>query len=475
MSNLRARITGMISVSLVLILMISGCKLPQMSEAPPSRTLPPGWDGVTDTVGPPRGLFRHDPLLAALIDTVLAGNPDLRIANERIRMAGAVAAQARGMMLPLVNAGVTPSLRKFGLYTMDGAGNIVTEMEKGKLVPIDLPDFMLGLQASWEADIWGKLKDRKAAARSRFMASESARQLLRTSLVAEAASAYYELVAADQELRMLDQTIALQEEALSLVKVQKEASVVNQLAVQQFEAQLLDQQGLRLQIRQLIIDTEARINALAGRFNAPIQRDTAFFSGTALMAIKPGIPARMVEFRPDIRQAGYELSAARADLEAARKAFLPSLMITGSTALQAYRPGALFLFPESIAYSLIGGLAGPIINRNHIAGEFTKADALRREAVFNYQSKVSQAFLEVQQELRRFENLQTIFDLKRKERGILLEAVDVSRELFRYGRADYLEVLLARQNALRVNMELIEARRMQFLTAVKLYRALGGD
>ena len=183
----------------------------------------------------------------------------------------------------------------------------------------------------------------------------------------------------------------------------------------------------------------------------------------------------MMQNRPDIRQAEWELTAARADLEAARKAFLPSLMITGSTALQAYRPGALMLFPESIAYSLIGGLAGPIVNRNQIAGEFTKADALRREAIYNYQSKISQAYLEVHRELRRLDNLQGIFDLKRKESGILLAAVDVSRELFRYGRADYLEVLLARQNALRVNMELIEARRMQFLTAVRLYRALGGD
>jgi len=458
-----------------MLLMMIGCKLPQMSEAPILRNMPTRWAGVSDTVGPPRGLFRHDPSLSALIDTVLANNPDLRIASERIRMAGAVATQARGMMLPQVNAGLTPSLRKFGLYTMDGAGNIVTEMEPGKLIPIDLPDFMLGIQASWEADLWGKLRDRKVAARARFMASESARQLLRTSLVAEAASAYYELVAADQELRMLDQTIALQEEALSLVKVQKEASVVNQLAVQQFEAQLLDQQGLRIQVKQLIVDTEARINTLAGRFNASIPRDSAFFSSTALAPLKPGIPARMVEYRPDIRQAAYELTAAKADMEAARKAFLPSLMITGSTALQAYRPGAWLLFPESIAYNLIGGLAGPIFNRNQIAGEFTKADAHRREAMFNYQSKVSQAFLEVQQELRRFDNLQAIFDLKRKESGILLDAVDVSRDLFRYGRADYLEVLLARQNALRVNMELIESRRMQFLTAVKLYRALGGD
>ncbi len=475
MTYSRSRISEVIFIVGIHLLFLAGCRLPQMSALPGMRTLPAGWEGGIDTAAPPQRLFRHDPLLAALIDTVLAGNQDLKMATERIRMAGAVAAQARGMMLPQVNAGVTPSLRKFGLYTMDGAGNIVTEMENGKLIPIDLPDFMLGMQASWEADLWGKLRDRKSAARARFLASESARQLLRTALVAEAASAYYELVAADQELRMLDQTIALQEEALSLVKVQKEASVVNQLAVQQFEAQWLDQQGLRMQVMQLITDTEARINALAGRFNAPIPRDSAFFSANALLSLRPGIPARMMQNRPDIKQAEWEMTAARADLEAARKAFLPSLMITGSTALQAYRPGALMLFPASIAYSLIGGLAGPVINRNQIAGEFTKADALRREAIYNYQSKISQAYLEVHRELRRLDNLQGIFDLKRKESGILLAAVDVSRELFRYGRADYLEVLLARQNALRVNMELIEARRMQFLTAVRLYRALGGD
>ena len=456
-------------------MMFSACRLPEMSASPNLRGMPDRWEGITDTSGTSGRLFRHDPWLAALIDTVLAGNPNLKIATERIRMAGAAAAQARGSLLPQVNAGITPSIRKFGLYTMDGAGNIVTEMEKGKMIPIDLPDFMLGMQASWEADLWGKLRDRKAAARARFMASESARQLMRTILVAEAASAYYELVAADQELRMLDQTIALQEEALRLVRVQKEASVVNELAVQQFEAQLMDQQGLRIQVRQLIIDTEARINALAGRFNPPIPRDTSFFAPMALTIIRPGIPARMLINRPDIRQAEWELTAARADLQAARKAFMPSLMITGSTALQAYRPGAMLFFPESIAYSLIGGLAGPIINRNQIAGEFSKADALQREALFNYQAKLSEAYLEVQRELSRIENLQTVFELKRKESAILLGAVDVSRELFRYGRADYLEVLLARQNALRVNVELIEARRMQFQTAIRLYRALGGD
>lgn len=183
----------------------------------------------------------------------------------------------------------------------------------------------------------------------------------------------------------------------------------------------------------------------------------------------------MLVNRPDIRQAEWQLMAARADLQAARKAFLPSLMITGSMALQAYRPGALLFFPESIAYSLIGGLAGPVINRNQIAGEFSKADAIQREAIFNYQAILSGAYLEVQRELRRLDNLQTIFELKRKESLILLGAVDVSRALFRYGRADYLEVLLARQNALRVNVELIEARRMQFQTAIRLYRALGGD
>jgi outer membrane protein TolC len=298
--------------------------------------------------------------------------------------------------------------------------------------------------------------------------------MLKTLLVAETATAYYDLLAYDQELRLLDETIRLQRQALEMVRIQKQTAVTNELAVQQFEVQLLDQLGLRTQVEQRITDTETLLNLLAGRYAREIPRDSAFFEERSLPELQAGIPTRLLLERPDVRQARLELDASDAELEAARLAFLPTLNLTGGLGLQGYRMGLLFRIPESIAYSLIAGLSAPLVNRNMLKGEYGKSLAGRQEALWNYRKSLSQAFLEVQAEMKRTENLRRIYETKRREAEIISSSVSVSDELFRYGRANYVEVLLARQNALRVNIELIETRRNQFAAAIRLYRLLGG-
>lgn len=466
------------TLALLLCLSTLACSIPPRVTAPDLRTDMPAAlaapPPATDTFRAGRRLFSNTPLLDNLLDTVIARNPDLSIALQRIRWSAAAARQARGLLRPQVNLVGSPSLRKFGLYTMDGAGNIVTEMEPGKLVPIDLPDLYAGFQSTWEADVWGKLSSRNAAATARRLATTEGRRLLRTQLVAEAASAYYELLSYDQELRLLDETIRLQEQALELARVQQQAAVVNRLAVLQFEAQLVGQQALRREVQQLVVDTEARLRILLGGWNRNIPRDTTFFTDLALPAIAPGTPAEILRHRPDVRQAEWEVEAAQADLKAARAALLPALNISGGLGLQAYRGGLLFRLPEAVAYSLVAGLAGPLVNRSQLRGEYEKADAQRTEAVIHYQRTVTRAFLEVEQEWRRVGNLAALYDLKRRERAIQAEAVDVALELFRYGRANYVEVLMTRQNALRTAIEVIDARRRQYQAAITLYRALGG-
>jgi NodT family efflux transporter outer membrane factor (OMF) lipoprotein len=461
------------------IVLSHSCKAPKPVAVEPARPMPASFwpNGKADALPVPlihRRQFMPSRHLNDLIDTVIANNPDLRIASERVRYAGAVVSQTRGLLYPQVNAQAVPAIRRFGRYTMDGAGNIVTEMESGKLVPVNLPDMYIGAQASWEADIWGKLRNRKLAALSRFYATEEAKRLLTTALVAETAVAYHELLAYDQELRMLDENIRLQEEAIGMVRIQKESAVTNELAVKQFEVQLIDAKSLRIEVQQMITDTEARINFLAGRYHQRIPRDTAFFSEGLLPVIQAGISPQMLLERPDIRQAEYELKATDADLQAERAAFFPSLMLAGGFGFQAYRPGLLFAMPESIAYSLIAGLTAPVINRSQIRAAYEKATASRQEAVWNYRKLVTNAWLEAHTELRRLENLSMLYAMKKHESELISQSVSISNELFRYGRADYVEVLLTRQQALRVNVELINARRNQFLASIKLYRILGG-
>lgn len=464
-------------ISMVYLLAGAGCTAPRATQADRAFDLPASYGSPADTTAAEltaRTLFYTSPYLSALIDTVLVNNYDLMMATQRIRMSNAMVRQSRAPLFPQVNAAVVPSMRKFGLYTMDGAGNIVTDIETGKVVPTDLPDFYYGFQASWEVDLWGKLKNRKKSAMARYFATVEGRKLVQTALVAEIAAAYYELQSDDQVLRMLDQTIALQEEALKTVRVQKEAAQVNELAVQQFEAQLLGMKSLRLEMQQKIVEHESRINFLAGRFAQPIPRDSSFFVNEAIPAIRAGIPVSLLRNRPDIRQVEWELVAAKADLSAARAAFLPSLTITGGLGLQAYRNGLIFMLPESIAYSLIAGLTAPIINRNMIKGEFERADAQLMESLYLYRKTIARGYFEVYQELRNIRTLSQIYENRQQETALLSSSIQVSADLFRTGRANYLEMLLARQNALRSNIELINTRKNQYLAAINLYRALGG-
>lgn len=464
-------------ISFILLIGLASCKLPSIQQSASKQQLPEQYSTNSDTSNSAslsRTIFYNSVLLNNLIDTVLANNYDYRISLQRIESTRASVKQSRGLLMPQVNGMASPSLRKFGLYTMDGAGNIVTEMEGSKLIPIDLPDFYLGLQSTWEIDVWGKLKQRKKAALSRVLASDEGRKLIQTTLVAETASAYYSLMAEDQMLKLLDETIVLQEQAINTVKIQKQTAVVNELAVQQFEAQLLSMRAMRIEALQKINELENKINILAGRFTQRISRDSLFFQNDRLPMIKTGIPSQLLLNRPDIRQMEWELQAAKADLVSARAALMPSLMLTGGLGLQAYRTGLLFTTPQSVAYSLIGGLTGPIINRNAINAEYNRSNAMQKEALLEYEKTINTAVQEVDQEIKNLNLLQSKYTLKAKEKDVLSSSVDISSELFRTGRATYLEVLITRQNALRSNIELIDTRMKQYISAIQLYRKLGG-
>lgn len=457
------------------LLWMGACKAPEIKPINQQVALPENFVQQTDTSNLANISWRNyfkDPLLVQLIDTALVKNWDLQSMQQRIEQAKADVLQTTQALKPTVDPLLAPSIRRFGLYTMDGAGNIVTDIEKGKLVPINLPDLYTGFQARWEADIWGKLKNKKQAAAQRLLASVEGKNLLVTNLISEIANAYYQLIALDQEIKIVDETIVVQSKVLDIVKVQKEAATSTELAVKQFEAQLLNLNGFRIELQQIILETENRINFLCGRTPVRIERAAQF---PALPEkINAGIPAQLLQNRPDIRQAELELLASKTDLSVARKAFLPSFNITGNLGFQAFRPGLLFTTPESIAYSLIGGLTMPMVNRAAIKAEFNNATARQMDKLYQYQQSVVSGYIEVYNEVARTNNLANIIAAKQQESIALNSAVDIAADLFRYGRANYLEVLIAQQQALKARVELVTAKKNQLSTTVNLYKALGG-
>ncbi|MCU0430898.1 MAG: efflux transporter outer membrane subunit [Cytophagaceae bacterium] len=450
---------------------------PVMTKAPEFPKAPSTFESSADTnsIGSlPWKQYFKDSVLVQLIEIGIQQNPDVRMAIQRMQMAKAQVRYAKGAYLPAAQLSTGASRRKFGRYTMDGAGNSTTEITPGQIVPVDLPDYYAGFQAAWEVDVWGKLRNRKKSAQYRYLASEEGKNWVLSNLIADISTLYYELLALKSERNLVLRSIRLQENALSIVKIQKDAGHANELAVKQFEAQVFNSRAIEMDLEQRIIETENQLNLLLGRYSQPIPLNDQYFLTLIPDALSHGVPSSLLQNRPDVREAMYQLKANQADLKAARAAFYPSFMITGSYGFQAFDTKFLLQHPESMAYGLFGGLALPLVNRNAIKAEFRTADAARVEALYQYQKTLLLSFAEVRNQLASMRNLDSIYVLKEKEVAVLTHAIETSTELFKTGRASYLEVLMSQRSALIANIELVETRKKRFDATVYLYKALGG-
>ncbi len=455
----------------------TGCKTPQLAQVPTAKTTPAAFNGITDTTSSGAAQWRSffkDKYLQNLIDTALYNNQELAIALQEIEIAKNEIRIKHGRLLPTVEAGGGIGIEKVGRYTSQGAGDASTEITAGKEVPEWLPDFRGSLSASWEADIWKKLRTAKQAAVNRYLGTIEGRNFVITNLVAEIANSYYELLALDNQLDIVKQTITLQKNALEIVKVQKEAAAATELAVKKFQAEVLSSQNLEYDIQQKIQERENAINLLLGRYPQPIKRETALFLNMQPLQVSAGIPSQLLQNRPDIHQAELELAASKLDVKVAKAEFYPSLNISGGLGLQAFNPKYLVKLPESVLFGLAGDLAGPLINKNAITAEYYNANARQIQAVYNYERTVLNAYIEVSTGLSNLGNFGKMYELKAKEVDTLAASIAISNDLFKSNRADYLEVLLTQRDALESRMELIETKLRQFNTVTGIYRALGG-
>jgi len=456
----------------------TACKLPEVAQRAENKNVPAAFNnGVQDTVSTASIQWRKfftDPNLVNLIDTALKNNQELNITLQDIEIAKNEIKSKKGELLPSVSYGVGAGFDKVGRYTSSGAGDASTEITPGKEVPEILPDYKFGLQANWEADIWHKLRNSKKAAISHYLSTVEGKNFVITNLIAEVANSYYELLAADNQLEIVKKNIELQSNALELMKIQKQATRVTELAVRKFEAEVLSSKSLEFEIQQNITETENKINFLLGRFPQTIIRDKSSFTDLVPQTVQTGLPAQLLANRPDIKQAEYELAAAKLDVKVAKAQFYPSLGISATIGYQAFNPSYLLRTPESLIYSLAGDLAGPLINRNAIKAEYLTANAKQLQAVFDYEKTILNGYIEVANQMSKISNLQKSYDLKSKQVIALTQSIDISNDLFKAARADYFEVLMTQRDALQSKLELIETKKQQLNAVVDIYHALGG-
>lgn len=469
-----------IALSFVLL---AGCKVQQDSLPESSLSLPETYetavlDSATNSSKIVWTEFFQDTELKSLIQAALENNQDNQQTLLKINAARATMLNAKRGILPAFSLNAGAAKRKFGEYTMDGVGNADTNLSDNvpadKKIPSPYKDFLVGAEFSWEIDVWGKLRSRKKAAVARLMASEEMSRNIQTWLISEVASNYYHLLALDQEIKVLEENIGLQELALQLITELKEGGKANQLAIDQFEALVLNTKALLQAKNRELKSAEYDLARLVGSLDFSLNRMDLDEAITIQNELETGLPSELIQYRPDLKAAEMQLEASKADVHAAKAAFYPSFNLFGMAGFNAFDFSKLFLSPGSGIYQFGAGLTAPIFNRREIRSLYEVAKTDQQIALLEYEKKTLNAYLEVLDLINQMDTYDQQLKMKQYEVSVLERAIEHSNTLFSVGYANYLEVINAQSRTLESAIELADLKASRLQANVKLYKALGG-
>ena len=466
-------------------ILVAGCSVPKKAAEPQLMPVEEQFDELAQdtlsTMGnlPWRDVFK-DSLLVGLIDDALAQNRDIQQALRRLESAQGYFKQRQAALLPQLDAAAEAGLIKYGHYTEAGIGNYDTQFseflsEKEQLPRPFIPDYFVGLRSSWEIDLWGKLRNQRESAFQNLLAENESRRLLETEVVSNIAEAYYELMALDRMIEVYDDNIALHENALELMEIQKESGRATELGVQQFKALLANTQSHRELVRQQIILWEHHINTVIGRFYQPVERTKQEQSAWPLFAtLSIGTPEELVNNRPDIRSAYFAMLAASHEQEAARLAFLPSVAVSPYLGLQSFHFDQLFNPGKSLAYGVLGGFTLPILNQRNLHAQYEMIKADYGVAFLEYEKRVLGAFNEVSNIIQTQESIENREVHIREHVDALDASIVAANELFFAGRVTYLDIFTAQKEAVEAQINAVEVVKEKAVNQILLYKALGG-
>jgi len=469
-------------------LLVQACAIPTIETRNPKLDLPEQFNAKVSQMDTQAGQginqstraniqwseWFNDPTLSALVDTAVKNNQEVSILIQRINMASNEVYAREGEYLPRLSAGGAAETEKVGEYTREGAVEEQLNIKEDKEFPDPLANLKLGLNASWEIDVWHKLRDASKVASLEYLASVESKNFFVTQLVSEVARTYYELLALDNKLENLDSTISLQRNVIHTINALKEYGRASSLPVARFNAEVKKNESERYLIEQEILEKENTLNLLLGRTPQPIQRDSNVLLSAELKSPQVGVPSTLLDNRPDIKQAALTLQAAELNIDVAKANFYPSFELKAGLGLSAFDSRYLFNVPESLAYSLSGDVFAPLINRRAIEAVYQNASAEQIEAAYEYELTVLTAVAEVTNSLSKLDNLEKSAEARRHQIASLEQSIDIANRLFSSAHGEYLEVLLAQREALEARSEFIETRQQQMAALVDLYQALGG-
>jgi multidrug efflux system outer membrane protein len=412
--------------------------------------------------------FFTDATLQSLIDKAVRDNFDLQLAMQRAEEARIYVKQARVNWTPVIVAQGTASTTIPSKNSLNGISL------ENFLGTSHVEDYTLGATLSWELDTWGRLRRQREAAVADFLESFEAARAVKTTLVADIANTYFNLLMLDAQLDVARKNLLLGDTVVNMMQLQKQAGQVTELAVQQAIAQREAAAQLVPQLEQEIAVQENTLRILTGELPGTINRNSLLNDFVVPAQLPTGIPASMVSRRPDVRASEMALKSANARVGVAQGSMYPVLSISATSGLNSFKSSNWFTMPASLFGTVAGNLAQPVLNQRRLQTQLEVARVQREQAVIRFRQSVLNAVGEVSNALVRLEKLDSQQRIAAERVQTLQQAVHNAGMLFRSGLADYLEVITAQSNALQAELVLADIRRQRLSAMVELYRALGG-
>ncbi|RFM29161.1 efflux transporter outer membrane subunit [Deminuibacter soli] len=451
----------------------SACGVSKNNQAP-ALALPPSFDSTAVTYDTtsiatiPWQTFFTDATLQQLIKRGIENNFDLQIAVKNIETAQQQLLQARAAFGPTVNGQVSAQISRPSDNSLNGK-SASTFLGKAHI-----EDYTVGLNLAWEADIWGKIRQQKAVALASYLKTAEAAKAVQTGLVATIAQGYYNLLMLEEQLDIARKNLDLANRVLAITKLQRDAGEVTTLAVEQATAQQQSTALLIPQLEQARTIQEHALRLLTGDLPQTIAHTNNFATLPVADTFSTGVPARLVQMRPDVRAAELQLKAATAQIGVAQASMYPALNITAGGGLNSFKASNWFNIPGSLFGLASGAILQPILQKRELKTQLETAKIGRETAVIQFRQSVYTAVTEVSDAVVKINQLKSQAQITKARTDTLQHAISNAELLFKSGMASYLEVITAQTNSLQSELSLADIKRQQLSAVVELYRALGG-
>lgn len=457
---------------LVLITTFTACKVSKDVETP-KDALPESFRNTasTDTTSVADLSWKEfftEPSLQKLIDSAIVKNNDLLVAQKNIEAAQWQLTQSKWGNVPKINFQANATSTRLSDNSLNGLSTSTFLRRK------HVEDYNAALNLSWEADIWGKIRNQKRSALAEYLQSEEAKKALQTTVVANVSKGFYNLLMLDAQLQIAKKNLTLNDSTLFVINLQYESGQVTSLAKQQAEAQQSVAAQLIPELEQNIAIQENALSIITGSFPSAKERKTTLGAIALKENLSAGIPSSLVSRRPDVKNAELALKAANAKVGIAKASLYPSLNITASGGLTSFEASNWFNTPASLFGTVAGSLAQPLLNGKRLKAQYEISKIEREKAVIGFRQSVLVAVGEVSDALVKVEKLKEQQAIVAGRVATLQKAVKNADMLFKNGMATYLEVIVAQGNLLQSELDLASIKRSSLEADVELYRSLGG-